>query len=509
MRGILKVGLAVVALAACAEPQKPKPEHAGAQGDPARAHELVGQADDATKNGDFEKARQLLKKAEAYADVQVRAEIDAQSEETDNAEAESLAEEIAALSKKHDCKGAVEQAAELVAKGGGAAKFLPSHATKPIAHCIKKLASGDETLVEARKLVDDENTAKALTPKAFKTLHQEVVEAAGQAIEARLQPLLEKHDFAGVSAALNEMLGSGLAHDEDRDKALEKMRQEITGAVDELIASASEPPKRGDKGDAAKAALKQVDVLVAVGWPDAKSRPEALAKKRGGLAFALACRELHCNAGAAKKRWTLGSTSMYPVSDPNNKASSAAAIKTGVAVWELATGSGMSLVTTDDPASVGDLDNATRAAIASAWVASKDLRDVDTSEMLPPGDQLVGTRVWGPLREGDKNWELGRVVSIKGATAKVRRLSDRVEVDVARLRLRFGVTKKGTKVMGFCTKPGTLEPALIDSVKDVQSELMDPQVTLSCLDADGKPIEGLKEGQLGSVRMPPDWAPGR
>jgi hypothetical protein len=514
MRGILKVGLAVILLAACAEPEKPKAEHPASQGDPERARALISQADDATKSGDFDKARQLLKTAETYADVPARAEIDAQAEETDNAEAESMAEEIAALTKKRECKAAVTQAAEIVGKGGGAGKFLPAHVSKPIDKCIKKLAADEESLVEARKLVDDEETQKALTPKVFKALQKEVLEAATQAIDGRIQPLVEKGDFAAASAAVEEMVKSGLAHDEDRDRVLEKLREDISSAVDELVEKASEPPKRGDKVDPAKAALAKIEVLIQAGWPDAKARPKSLAKKLGAVSFAIACRELRCNIGAVKKRWTLGTTGVHPVGDPNSAANKSAAsagatIKTGVAVWELATGGGMSLVAVQEPAKdeEGGLDNAARAAAALGWVASKDLRDVDTSEMLPPGDQLVGSRVWGPLREGDKNWELGRVVSVKGATAKVRRLADRVEVDVARLRLRFGVAKQGTKVLGFCSKPGTLEPALIDSVKDVQSELMDPQVTLSCLDADGKALGVLKEGQLGSVRMPPDWAP--
>src|SRR5437868_6842807 len=109
MRGIVLVGLCALAVAACAEPEKPKAEHPASQGDPAQAHTLVGQADDATKTGDFDKARQLLKRAEEYADVPGRAEIDAQSEATDDAEAESLSEDIKAVAKKGDCKAAVAQ----------------------------------------------------------------------------------------------------------------------------------------------------------------------------------------------------------------------------------------------------------------------------------------------------------------------------------------------------------------------------------------------------------------
>ncbi len=501
MRHFLTLGLVGIALGAavagCEEAEKPKAHHPVSHGDPSMARTLIGQADDATKAGDFDKARKLLKQAEGYADVPTRAEIDAQQDATNEAEADALSEDVKAQAKEGRCKKALTSAHELLGKSEGVAKFVPIKVSKAIAKCLKELTAEEETLTKARTLLDAENTAKVLTPKALKALRDEVVAAVEQYLDKELGPLLAKRDFVAAAAKLAELTKSGLIHDDEREARMDKVREEIAKAVGEIVEKAASAKKGGEEE------LARIDALLTAGWPDAKSRPENLDKKRVELAFALACRTLRCKTDAIKKRWTYGHTPARPVGDPKATAGGVE-LKSGTAVWELATGGGYALVATSDP---GTVDGTARAVPAVGWVAGKDLRDGDTSEMLPPGESLVGTRVWGPLREGEKQLELGTVVSAKGPTVKVRRLADRVEIEIVRARLHFAVTKQGTKVMGFCNKPDALEPALIDSLKDVHSELMDPTVTLSCLDQDGKVLGVLKEGQLGSLRMPPAWIP--
>jgi hypothetical protein len=497
MRKSIATVLAVVALAACTEPTKPKAKEPTSHGDPRLARTLIGQADDATKAGDFEKARKLLKRAEGYADVPARAEIDAQQDATDDAEAESLSEDVKATAKKGECKAAVDAAMEIVGRSAGVAKFLPIHVGKSISKCIKRLLEAED-VAQARNLVDSDAAAKVMQPKVLKPLRKEVLEQVEQAIDKQMAPLLEKRDFKAAASTLDELTKTGLVTEAERGKVLDKIREAISAEVGATVERASSAKKGGDEE------LKHIDVLLAAGWPEEKERPAELKKKRVQLALVLACRAVKCKTDAVRQRWAFGAPGVFPIADPK-AAKSESNLKSGVAVWELATGGGLSLFAATDPGQLEGL--ATRADVAVGWIPSKDLRDVDTSEMLPPGDALVGTRVWGPLRDAEKNYELGTVVSVKGGNCSVRRMADRTELEIARAKLRFGLTKQGTKVMGFCTKTDALEPSLIDSIKDVQSELHDPQVTLSCLDGDGKVLGVLKEGQLGSLRIPPDWLP--
>jgi hypothetical protein len=490
------VAMAVwLALGGCADPDKPKAKAPTLEGDPRMARSLIGQADDATQAGDFAAARKLLAQAERYADVPTRAEIDSQHDATDNAEAEWLSEEVKATAKQGKCKAAIEATHEVVAQGQGVAKYLPAHVSNSIGKCLTKLSEEADSLVTARGLIDDAMTKRVLVPKRFKVLRKQIQEQVEQTVDAEVAPALEQRDFAAATNALDEFVKAGLLREDERERALEKVREAITLAIDEVVLGAS-------KAGAGADALGRVDALLAAGWPDESKRPEALRPKRLELSLSVACRALKCQFDPVKLRFSYGKLVARPVGDP--KASGdALVIPSGTAVWEIATGGGMSLVGTQEP---GDLSTqAARAAAAFGWVGSKDLRDRDTSELLPPGESLVGVRVWGPLRDQEKNFELGTVLSVVGMRCKVRRLADRVEVDIARAKLRFGVTKHGTKVLGLCSKPDALAPSLIESVKDVQSEQLDPQVTLSCLDEQGKPLGVLKDGVLGSLRMPPEW----
>jgi len=216
---------------------------------------------------------------------------------------------------------------------------------------------------------------------------------------------------------------------------------------------------------------------------------------------------VRCQASAPKAVWVYGNAKLRPVNDPRGEPR-AEALAHGTKAWQIAVATGWALLALKDP---GQLDGlAERAAPAAGWVKDNALKGEDTTEWLPPGDAMVGTRVWAPLRKGDKNYELGHVVSVKGGRVTIRRLTDREEVVVSQGQVHFGLVKKGTKVLGFCTKFTKLEPALVESVKLTKYEQQgDPLVTLRCLDADGKPTDKTKEGQLASVRVDPNWLPHR
>jgi hypothetical protein len=141
------------------------------------------------------------------------------------------------------------------------------------------------------------------------------------------------------------------------------------------------------------------------------------------------------------------------------------------------------------------------------WIASSALRPQDTSEWLPPGDAIVGTRVWGPLREGSQDLELGKAIAVDGNGVQVQRLSDKNVVTLPRARLQFGLTKKDTKVLAMCSAT-SMGAAVIEKVIEPKHEsLGDPRAVLRCLDDQGQPSGKTREDPLGALRTKREWLP--
>jgi hypothetical protein len=119
----------------------------------------------------------------------------------------------------------------------------------------------------------------------------------------------------------------------------------------------------------------------------------------------------------------------------------------------------------------------------------------------------VGTRVWGPLREGQKEYELGQVIKLKGNDVAVERLADRSIVTVALSKARFGTVSKDTKILARCAHAIKPEPAVIDKVNFPKKG--DPVVTYTCLNKDGSRSDTTRDDQLGAVRANPADLPAR
>jgi len=233
-----------------------------------------------------------------------------------------------------------------------------------------------------------------------------------------------------------------------------------------------------------------------------KMEPKELARLRRELAFWVACSSVQCAASGPKKMWLYGNATLHLPFKPLAKSTNQ--LRTGRAVWEIARGGGVVLIANIDPGKLADL--AARAHKGLGWVSAAGLKAEDTSESLPPGDSIVGVRVWGPLREKEPTYEIGTVTAVEGVNVQVQRMSDRMVVSMPRGKLRFGVAKKGIKVLVFCesTKQST---AIIEKVKESTSALGDPTVEVKCLDAAGKPTGKKHKTQMGGLRIRPEWLP--
>jgi hypothetical protein len=143
---------------------------------------------------------------------------------------------------------------------------------------------------------------------------------------------------------------------------------------------------------------------------------------------------------------------------------------------------------------------------AVGWAPDDQLKKEDTSDWLPPGDELKGQRVFGPLREKAKLLYLGFVMEVDGADAKIKRLGEDQIVTLARTELRIGRLPKGQKVLAPC--PGLPERtvAIVDHEVAPKPGSVMPQVNLLCPGADGGP--GFEYDEfIGAIAVEPDWVP--
>lgn len=237
---------------------------------------------------------------------------------------------------------------------------------------------------------------------------------------------------------------------------------------------------------------------------DRAPMPEKVDRLRRELAFWVACHEVKCEATAPAQRWLYGHAGMQPLFAP--KADAEESLRHATEVWVLAEAGSLSLIGTRDPGSVSDL--ASRAHVARGWVPSAALKGEDTSTWLPPGESIVGARVWGPLREGSQELELGTAMKVDGANVGVERMSDKSLVTVPRAQLHFGLVAPGTQVLALCKGSG-MTPARVEKVIEPQHRnLGDPTAVLVCLDDAGADGDKYQE-QLGAVRTKREWLPPR
>ncbi|MBW2455597.1 MAG: hypothetical protein JRI68_13850, partial [Deltaproteobacteria bacterium] len=405
--------------------------------------------------------------------------------------------------------------------------------------CLSDVIEAGE-LARARKLAADPSAKKGLESKKYKGFKDEVGEAVIQALLEKTGEASKKGRWTEATAALHAAVDAGEASPKDRERVLKKIRKGIAAEIKEIVGEAF-----GEPG--AKRELKKVDKLIKAGFwlprpvedaaakmDDEQARmqklltgedkpkppseatdedtedkptvmvPKELARLRRELAFWVACSQVGCSESGPKKVWLYGNATLHSPFEPNKDSTNQ--LKTGRAVWEIARGTGKALIANVDPGKLDDL--AARAHKGLGWVSTDRLKPEDTSEWLPPGDSIVGARVWGPLREKEPNFEIGTVTAVEGANVQVQRMSDRMVVSIPRASVHYGVAKKGLKVLALCE--GTQQSgALIEKVKPKKSALGDPTVVLKCLDGAGKPTGKKQSLQMGGLRIKPEWLPKR
>jgi hypothetical protein len=491
----------LLVVAGCAEP--PPPEHpvspnAAATEKHAKFEAKMAAARKALAKDDPNKSREIAGEARGLADLDDMVVVLAFLGEIDRHLAEAAAEPARQQASQGDCPGAMETVAAAVKETPRREfiKALYQQAEPLIVKCIQKeidqaVASGNFTSAGAS--LELPTAVEALRAEARSALSKRLREAVVNYVSAQIQTEIKAGKYEAAAAKVAEAVSQGVLEAEDEEKTLATIHQAAAPHQLEAITRAIGLKKKAD------VPLAQLDALVkTLKW---STLPPELVKARSGLATWVECLRIRCEIAKPEARFEYGKLDLHPA-----EASSADVtlhLPSAKKVWIVARAGKLSLLATDEPPA--DVALGARMQGAVGWAATEPLKKEDTTDWLPPGDELKDQRVFGPLREGQKLYQLGFVMSVAGTDLKVKRFSDDQVVTVARNKVRIGRLAKGLKVLTSC--PGKIEqvPAKVDHEVPPQPRGT-PLVNVVCLNEDGSDGPAHDEF-LGAIAVQPEWLP--
>jgi hypothetical protein len=474
--------------------------------DVAKAKEHIENAVAALRDDKLDVARKELDEAAPFADELKREEIRRVRQSVDEAEANKSIPGIKKIASSGKCEEAVAKSVKIIKgrKGTAVPVFVRKGTSPKILNCLLDQLAVDLSI--GRELAESDDVERSLTKADFQTYVTKVTDETVKELVGKFEEPIANKDWAKAKKLLDELVERKEAGDNEYNRIMGLIREGIAKEIAEKVEEGLD-----DKNKASKR-LDEVDTLIEVAeWGEKKgsaaegaAMPSEVAEQRKQLALWAVCAKLRCTFVSPKKSWTYGDVELKPVLDPT-KGKKLKTLEHGTKVWRLAESSSWVLVAKKNPGSIDGVAGRVKKAIG--WVKASGNKTSDTREMLPPGDSIIATRVWGPLRKGEKLWELGKVLKVKGSDLAVERIADRVIITIARRKVRFGTIKKGTKVMSRCDHPLNLEPAVIDKVTFPKRG--DPIATVTCLGDDGKPSSLTRKEVLGALRSKSSWLPAR
>jgi len=446
--------------------------------------QLIRDAETAAAELKYDKARELLHKAEKLGVESQRFQIKEAIEKVDKRHAKAWSTEVADRFKAKDCAGAFKDLMEPMSALESEAftheirRLVGPSATK----CLEE--KSDEQILAgelsaARKEIDTPEAREILGAASWKKLSNQVEATIFEALRAQLKDDLAGQRWSDAVAKIDASVKKGDATAEQERALVAAVREKVAPEIEGMAARAL------GQRDAPKA-LKEVDGLIQlVRWeimaPELaelakdKALPPTLAQRREALGVWVEAQRLSMKlAKKPEKRWAHGKIALGPGSASGG--ASRRDVAHGAEVWVIGTTKQFALVAAEDPT---DQALAGRINMAIGWAPVGQLAGEPTIDWVLPAEQLVGQRVWGPLRKDSGLYELGIVSAVSGKDISVKRIADDVEVKVTRNQLRTGSLSSGTKVLTVC-----------DEKKDQLAQVVDPpvgrMVKLKCENGDEK-----------------------
>ncbi|UQA56404.1 hypothetical protein [Polyangium aurulentum] len=435
-----------------------------------QAKKLIEKSESAYADKDYDGARKYLGQARDLRVDSLEFQLNELGEKIDKRHAKLWANEVGEVIKEGDCAGAFKQIAEPIRdlQSDVFNRELRRLIGGPALACVQTKVDEATTggkFAEARALVGSDDTKVVLGASAHKKLVAELDQTIFEALKAQLEESLKGRRWVEAMGKLDAWAKGNEVGEAQQAALLGVVRDAV---VPEVTAKAQGAVGRTD----APKTLEEVDQLIKlVRWeimpPDAaavakdKAAPEAVATKRQALAVWVEALRLKMKTEKApQKRWTHGKVAVLPA--VKSDAPSKRDLQGASEVWIIGTTKDLALVTEADPAGA-PLDKQLEKAVG--WVPVARLAAKSTVDWVPPDDQLVGARVWAPLRAPEPDLELGFVTAVKGGDVTVKRIADDKEIQVKKASLRSGRLAAGTKVKAFCqakTQAVTIQELLPD-----------------------------------------------
>lgn len=407
----------------------------------------------------YSEARKLLDEATKLNVEALSFDIASLAEKVDKKMAKLWANEVEDSFKSKDCEGAFGELAKQITEMASEAftRELRAAVSAEGAKCIDTVVServGDKKFADARKLVSAPETESVMGAAAMKKLRAEADALIIAGIQAIVAPDVKAKRWADARKKLDEAVTKGDATEAYVSELERPLREgiatEISSLADNGIGSTRAPGNLAQIDELMKVARWELMATTEGTELSPKALPAPLAKKRQMLAIWVEAQKLRIKPNKrAEKRWAHGKLAVLPAD--KSDAPSKRDLANGSVVWVLGVAKDKALVSDTEPAA-GTL--VAMLEVATGWVPTGLLANADTADWVLPGDQLVGSRVWGPLRPPEKELELGVVASVAGTEVTVKRVADDEPVKVQRSALRGGRLAPGTKVLTFCTAKG-------------------------------------------------------
>lgn len=491
------------------EPKKRDAFALDERADPGKAKRIVDKALAALKDDeDLDKARDFLQQAEPFCDDTMREEVRKVRQEIDRVEAQRYVPPIAEALRGGRCLEGVDKAVEVVdrRRTSHVPHYLREAVRADLNACLERQLEID--LSAGRELVADPRVKRVLDEASYAHLAKQADASTIGTLLRELDEPIKARRWPEVLERLEEMVHKGEVGRDEQDKVMGVVRAGIAAEIDEKVSAAL------DTSMGLSTVGQEVDALVVLArWSEAGKPtppgplaaaplPARVTQRRRDLAFGAECQALRCRMVDPQPMWVYGRVTLSPVLEPRKPGTET--VEHAQPVWKLAESTSFALVATRDPGRPEGIG--ARIEAAAGWLRPGDVRTQDTSQLLPPGEAIVGTRIWGPLREGQKTLELGTVQATRGSQLVVKRMADLGETTVQRSAVFFGLLAPGTKVLARCDNMLTPEPALIENVLP-GTRGGDPVAQLRCLGAGGEPEGPMRTELIGSLRTRPEWLP--
>lgn len=433
---------------------------------------IVGQAEQALASGDWDTAEAKATEAKIDGDLETTEKAVAILNQIDDDRSEKLADEATELVTQGKCASALRTLAEKMGKKPRK-RFRDSVQSKtqvPLIECLGKkidAAIAEGSIEQARMIIETDDATTAFSNEGYQALSLRLQKAVVKKSMTDVDPLLAKKDWTGAIAKLDELVTSGVMNSADRKVAFAVVQDAIHENLKKVM-QASMTSKKPSK----ELAIVERDAEIAK-W---KELPDDLQEQRRVVEVNVQCEKIECRWQAPRAHWAWGRIKLHPKTAPDGPEQGT--IKHAQKVYVVATAKDRALIAKKDTKKA---QGAELYGKVEGWISTEHLKKKDTADWLPPQDQMVGVRVWGPLWKGKKDkkddYVLGVVTKVDGDTLTVKRLADSRTTTVEWKDVFLGNFPAGLKVYAFCIDE--LHPELA-KIEKVVKKGDNPRVKVDC-----------------------------